>query len=91
MNPDGGRKKDEDKAPGKRRPNPAMKRMRELLETGEAKALNKRCRTIMDPVFGQIKNARGIREVRLGGFEKTKAEWKRLCLTHYLLKLYRHQ
>ncbi|MCC6264674.1 MAG: transposase, partial [Bryobacterales bacterium] len=48
-------------------------------------------KTIVEPVFGQIKQARGIREFRLRGFERTKAEWKLICLTHNLLKLYRHQ
>ena len=91
VNPDGGRKKNKDEAPEKRRSNPAMERMRELLATGEAKALYKQRKTIVEPVFGQIKQARGIREFRLRGFEKTKAEWKLICLTHNLLKLYRHQ
>lgn len=89
VSPDGGGKKD-DAEEEKRRSNPTMERMRELLKTDEAKALYKQRKTIVEPVFGQIKQARGIREFRLRGFEKTKAEWKLICLTHNLLKLYRH-
>lgn len=90
VNPDGGKKKSKDEEQEKRRSNPTMVRMRELLESDEAKALYKQRKTIVEPVFGQIKQERGIRDFRLRGFQKTKAEWKLICLTHNLLKLYRH-
>jgi transposase len=90
VNPDGGKKKNQDEEQEKRRANPTMERMRELLKTDEAKAIYKQRKTIVEPVFGQIKQARGIREFRLRGLQKTKAEWKLICLTHNLLKLYRH-
>ena len=90
VSPDGGRKKNDEGETGKRRSNPTMERMRELLKTDEAKALCKERKTIVETVFGQIKQGRGIREFRLRGFEKMKAEWKLICLTHNLLKLYRH-
>ncbi|MBK9168189.1 MAG: transposase [Bryobacterales bacterium] len=87
VNPDGGKPTQEGK---KFRSNPTMERMRELLKTDEARATYKRRKTIVEPVFGQIKQQRGIREFRLRRFEKTKAEWLLICLTHNLLKLYRH-
>ncbi len=90
VNPDGDKKKNQDDEQDKRRANPTMERMRELLKTDEAKAIYKQRKTIVEAVFGQIKQARGIREFRLRGFEKTKAEWQLTCLTHNLLKLYRH-
>ena len=86
VNPDGGKPDDAKKF----RSNPTMERMRELLKTDEAKAIYKQRKTIVEPVFGQIKQERGIREFRLRGFKKTKAEWLLICLTHNLLKLYRH-
>jgi hypothetical protein len=61
-----------------------------LLQTEEAKALCEQRKTIVEPVFGHIKQQRGIREFRLRGLKKTKAEWLLICLTHNLLKLYRH-
>lgn len=90
VNPDGGRpaKKGEEKK--QRRSNPTMERMREMLKTEEAEALYEQRKTIVEPVFGQIKQARGIRELSLRGLKKTKAEWQLICLTHNLLKLYRH-
>lgn len=90
VNPDGGKKKSTDEEQEKRRSNPTMVRVRELLKTDEAKALYSQRKTIVEPVFGQIKQARGIREFRLRGLQKTKAEWQLICLTHNLLKLYRH-
>jgi transposase len=50
---------------------------------------SKRKETI-EAVFGQIKEARGIRAFLLRGLEKVKAEWKLVCLTHNILKLWRH-
>ncbi|MCU0229360.1 MAG: transposase [Bryobacterales bacterium] len=90
VNLDGGKKRASDEATP-RRSNPTMERMRELLKTDEAKAVYKQRKAIVEPVFGQIKQERGIRDFRLRGFTKTKAEWKRIYLTHNLLKLYRHE
>src|SRR5436305_7336164 len=40
-----------------------------------------------EPVFGQIKEARGFRQFLLRGFEKVRAEWAIVCTVHNLLKL----
>jgi hypothetical protein len=45
---------------------------------------------IVEPVFGQIKAVRGLNRFALRGLEKVKAEWKLICLTHNLLKFFRH-
>jgi len=39
-----------------------------------------------EPVFGQIKQARGFRQFLLRGFEKVRAEWAIVCTAHNLLK-----
>lgn len=44
---------------------------------------------IVEPVFGQIKHARGFRQFLLRGFEKVQGEWSFVCTTHNILKLYR--
>ena len=44
---------------------------------------------IVEPVFGRIKSARGIRAFLLGGLEKVAAEWQLTCLTHNPLKRWR--
>jgi transposase len=40
-----------------------------------------------EPVFGQIKQARGFRQFLLRGIEKVRAEWAIVCTAHNLLKL----
>src|SRR5580704_18911294 len=40
-----------------------------------------------EPVFGQIKQARGFRQFLLRGVEKVAAEWGLVCLAHNILKL----
>ena len=41
----------------------------------------------VEPVFGQIKHARGFRQFLLRGIEKVEAEWSLICTAHNLLKL----
>jgi hypothetical protein len=40
-----------------------------------------------EPVFGQIKQARGFRQFLMRGFDKVRAEWAIVCTAHNLLKL----
>jgi DDE family transposase len=42
---------------------------------------------IVEPVFGQIKHARGFRQFLLRGLEKVRGEWAMICVAHNLLKL----
>jgi len=55
----------------------------------KGRALYKRRQAIIEPVFGQIKDARGIRGFMRRGKAACESEWKRICGTHNLLKLYR--
>ncbi|MEA3223283.1 MAG: IS1182 family transposase [Thermodesulfobacteriota bacterium] len=48
-------------------------------------------KSIVEPVFGQIKRARGFVQFSLRGIEKMRGEWAIVCLTHNLLKLFRAQ
>ena len=41
----------------------------------------------VEPVFGQIKHARGFRQFLLRGRAKVAAEWAMICTVHNLLKL----
>jgi transposase len=45
---------------------------------------------VVEPVFGQIKGARGFRRFSLRGLEKIQREWRLVCLTHNLLKIWRY-
>ncbi len=40
-----------------------------------------------EPVFGQIKQARGFRQFLLRGFDNVRAEWAIICTAHNLIKL----
>ena len=42
---------------------------------------------IVEPVFGQIKQARGFRQFLLRGVGKVRAEWAMICTAHNLTKL----
>jgi len=70
---------------------PEAFRMREVLATESGKARYALRQTTVEPVFGQIKEARGIRRFRLRGLLNVTSEWKLICATHNLLKLFRHR
>jgi IS5 family transposase len=42
---------------------------------------------VVEPVFGQIKQAMGFRQFLLRGLAKVKVEWQLVCLAHNLRKL----
>jgi transposase len=65
----------------------AAKMIRKL-KTTKAKKLYKQRKAIVEPVFGQIKHARGIRQFLLRGLENVKHEWELICLTHNLKKMF---
>jgi transposase len=44
---------------------------------------------VVEPVFGQIKEARGFRQFLLRGIDKVTGEWAMICTTHNLRKLAR--
>jgi len=67
----------------------AKEKMKQRLKTDAGRDLYKMRKAIVEPVFGQIKAARGIRSFLLRGFAKAGAEWKLICATHNLLKLFR--
>jgi transposase len=70
-------------------PDSVIEKMKRKLKTEKGRALYKMRKAIVEPVFGQIKAARGIRAFLLRGFEKVSAEWKLICATHNVLKLFR--
>jgi hypothetical protein len=63
--------------------------MRHKLASAAARALYKMRKAIVEPVFGQIKGARQLRQFLLRGLEGANGEWSLMTLTHNLLKLFR--
>lgn len=65
-------------------------KMAAKLRTEAGKALYARRKVIVEPVFGQIKGVRGFRRFLLRGLAKVRGEWRLVCLTHNLLKIWRY-
>lgn len=89
----GKQKHDEYRQPCSRGPLPRsatrVDRMKRKLQTRAGRAIYATRKTIVEPVFGQIKQARGFRQFLLRGLAKVQGEWALVCLTHNILKLYR--
>ena len=62
--------------------------MRRKVRTKRGAAVYRRRKAIVEPVFGQLKHARGFRQFLLRGLAKVRGEWALLCLTHNMLKCY---
>jgi transposase/ribonuclease HI len=66
-----------------------VERMDRKLKTKVGAAIYARRKCIVEPVFGQIKQARGFRQFLLRGLEKVRGEWALICMTHNLLKFHK--
>jgi hypothetical protein len=64
-------------------------KMARKLRTKKGREEYARRKAIVEPPFGQIKHCRGFRQFLLRGLEQMQGEWKLVCLTHNLLKLFR--
>jgi hypothetical protein len=63
--------------------------MRELLASPRGHAAYARRKATVEPVFGQIRACRGIRQLSFRGLFKNRCEWLLICATHNVLKLWR--
>ena len=66
-----------------------LERMAAKLQTLAGKRVYSQRKETVEPVFGQIKEARGLRRFRFRGLGSVQAEWSLICATHNLLKLFR--
>jgi transposase len=71
-------------------PTTAKERMAAKVRTPQGHALYARRKVIGEPVFGQIKEVRGFRRFLWRGLANIRGEWRLICLTHNLLKLWRY-
>ncbi|HEX9573944.1 MAG TPA: transposase, partial [Myxococcales bacterium] len=87
-----GRRKHDEPAPKVRGRTPVSlsikERMARKLRTLKGRAIYAKRKWVAEPVFGQIKAARGLRQLLLRGLDKARAEWAMISLTHNLLKLH---
>jgi transposase len=65
-----------------------IEQMRQKLRTTAGRELYRQRKAIVEPVFGQIKAARGVRRFSFRGLARVMAEWDIICMTHNLLKLF---
>src|SRR3981081_4188534 len=88
----GKQKHGEHRLPCKRGPLPKgatkVDRMKRKLQTKVGNAVYAARKCVVEPVFGQIKQARGFRQFLLRGKDKVKGEWALVCLTHNILRLH---
>ena len=69
------------------RQGPLASAMREKLRAGGWESPYRLRKHTVEPVFGQIKEARGFRQFLRRGLVNVQAEWALLCTAHNLLKL----
>jgi len=68
----------------------AIDKMERKVSTKRGRSHYKKRQLLAEPVFGQIKDARVARRFTRRGRIAADSEWKLLCATHNLLKLYRN-
>lgn len=66
---------------------PLMKAMAETLRRAGRRSRYRLRKQVVEPVFGQIKQARAFRQFLLRGLDQVRAEWAIICTAHNLLKL----
>jgi transposase len=71
------------------RPGSMVARMSTRLRRAGHRSRYRLRKQIVEPVFGQIKQARGFRQFLLRGIDKVKAEWAIICTAHNITKLAR--
>jgi hypothetical protein len=76
-----------DGSPSASPPTPLAAQMQAKLNTPQGKQTYSLRMETAEPVFGQMKDGRGLRRFRTRGLAKARGEWALWCLTHNLLKL----
>jgi transposase len=66
---------------------PLMLAMQNKLRRAGRRSRYRLRKQVVEPVFGQIKQARGFRQFLMRGIDKVRGEWAMLCTAHNLLKL----
>ena len=68
---------------------PLMQAMAQKMRRAGRQTRYRLRKQVVEPVFGQIKQARGFRQFLLRGLANVRAEWALICTVHNLLKLHR--
>jgi len=70
-------------------PDPLTTTMIAKLDSPRGRKTYKKRAPSIEPVFAQIKHNRGMRTISRRGLSAADSEWKLICATHNLLKVYR--
>jgi transposase len=70
-------------------PDPLTTTMIAKLDSPPGRKIYKKRAATIEPVFAQVKHNRGIRTISRRGLAAADSEWKLICATHNLLKVYR--
>jgi len=74
--------------PAKKVTDPRLLAMREKLATKEGKRIYGKRASSVEPVFGIIKSAMGLRQFLLRGIAKVRIEWDLACLAYNMRRLW---
>jgi hypothetical protein len=66
---------------------PRMTAMADRLKRAGRRSRYRLRKQVVEPVFGQIKQARGLRQLLLRRLDNARGEWALICTAHNLLKL----
>jgi hypothetical protein len=66
---------------------PLMSAMAKRLKRAGRRSRYRLRKQVVEPVFGQMKQARGFRQFLLRGLDQVRGEWAMICTAHNLLKL----
>lgn len=66
---------------------PLMRAMAARLKQAGRRSSYRLRKQVVEPVFGQIKQARGFRQFLLRRLDQVRGEWAMVCTAHNLLKL----
>ena len=65
-----------------------VERMKHRLQTPEGKAIYAERKSVIEPIFGIIKQVMGFRQFMLRGFKKAQDEWSLVCMAYNLKRLH---
>ena len=68
----------------------AKQRMARKLRTKKGREMDAKRKGMIEPIFGQLKQALGFRQFSLRGLSSMRGEWRLMATVHNLLKLWRH-
>jgi transposase len=70
------------------RRNPGLRQLRERMREPAARACYARRKAVVEPVFGVLKQQRGMRQFRRRGLERVAAEWTLATIAYNLTRMF---